>query len=104
MFLEVFNDTKGSTFRFLGYLELIKNLKPLEFFGHCQTLFFFNLTEQLFYSQYFIIVCIRFKCFQVRFQPFTLSLKVTLVFLKPSIFIVNKAACESPGPHSFSAP
>ena len=45
MILEVFNDTKGSTFRFLGYLELIKNLKPLEFFWALPDLILFQLNR-----------------------------------------------------------
>ena len=58
MFLGAFfNVTKGSPFQSLGYLELIQNrLKPkgppLNFSRYCETLFFSNLTEQL-YSQYF---------------------------------------------------
>ena len=37
------------------------HLKPkgpsLDFYWHCETLFFFNLFEELFYSQYFMILC-----------------------------------------------
>ena len=35
-------------------------LSPLGFVSCFETIFFFNLTEQLFYFQYFIIVCLSF--------------------------------------------
>ena len=75
---KVFNDTKGSLFSIFRIFRV--DTKSFEakgspfsiFFRFCETLFFLNLNNQLFYSEYFTILCWCFLALCVFFRSFHL--------------------------------